>query len=447
MDRRLKIELPDKVEFIINKLMENGFEAFAVGGCVRDSLLGREPNDWDITTSAKPEAVKKIFSRTIDTGIEHGTVTVMLNHQGFEVTTYRIDGEYEDNRHPKEVVFTPDLKEDLRRRDFTINAMAYNHKTGIVDEFGGIEDLETGVIRCVGVPEERFHEDALRILRAVRFASQMDFRIDSATADAIRKLSENLRFISQERIQAELEKLLMSSHPERIETAYKLGITKWILPEFDEMMETPQNSIYHKYNVGEHTVKVIENIEKDHYLRWAALLHDIGKPSKHTKGKDGSSHFYGHGEAGERIAVKILRRLKFDNKTVKIVSRLVKYHDYNIKAEEIAVRETVVQVGNEIFPYLLKLRRADLSGKSEYSKEITEPLLKEVEEIYDRIIKRGDCLARSDMAVNGRDLIEWGMKPGEEVGNGLDFLFHAILENPSINTKEQLHQLIRMHNS
>lgn len=427
MCKNIRIELPEKVSYIIDELTKNGYEAFAVGGCVRDTILGRNPNDWDITTSARPEDVKAIFSRTIDTGIEHGTVTVMLNREGFEVTTYRIDGEYEDNRHPKEVVFTPVLKEDLRRRDFTINAMAYNNRAGIVDEFGGIEDLRNGVIRCVGMPKERFNEDALRILRAVRFAAQLNFTIDSYTADAIKKLSENLVNISRERIQAEMEKLLMSPYPEKIRTAYELGITKWVIPEFDVLMETTQDSKHHIYNVGEHTIKVLQNIEADHYLRWAAFLHNIGKPS----------------EVGEKISVSILKGLKFDNKTVKIVSRLVKYHDYRIEPDEVNIRKAVVEVGNDIFPYLLKLMRADLSCKSSYSIESAVPVLDEIEKIYRMVVERGDCLSRSEMAVNGRDLIEWGFERGEEVGKGLDFLFESVIKNPELNTKEQLYQIIK----
>lgn len=427
MCKNIRIELPEKVSFIIDELTKNGYEAFAVGGCVRDTILGRKPNDWDITTSARPEDVKAIFARTIDTGIEHGTVTVMLNREGFEVTTYRIDGEYEDNRHPKEVVFTPDLKEDLRRRDFTINAMAYNNKAGIVDEFGGIEDLQNSVIRCVGIPEERFNEDALRILRAVRFAAQLNFRIDSYTAEAVKKLSENLVNISRERIQAEMEKLLMSPYPEKIRTAYELGITKWVIPEFDVMMEATKDSKYHIYNAGEHTIKVLQNIEADHYLRWAAFLHNIGKFS----------------EDGEKISVSILRGLKFDNKTVKIVSRLVKYHDYRIEPDEVNVRKAVVEVGNDIFPYLLKLMRADLSVESSCSIESAATVLDNIEKIYQMVVERGDCLSRSEMAVNGRDLIEWGFERGEEVGKGLDFLFESVIQNPELNTKEQLYRIMK----
>lgn len=442
MNKMLRINLPDKVSFIIDKLTENGYEAFAVGGCVRDTLLGRTPSDWDITTSANPADVKKIFRRTIDTGIEHGTVTVMIEHEGFEVTTYRIDGEYEDGRHPKEVIFTPDIREDLRRRDFTINAMAYNNSRGIVDEFGGIDDLKAGIVRCVGNPDERFNEDALRILRAVRFAAQLDFEIDKNTSESIKVLSQNLTMISKERIQVELDKLLLSDNPGKLVTAYELGITQWILPEFDNMMKTEQNSIYHMYNVGNHTIKVIENIRNDHYLRWAALLHDIGKPLCQTIGGDGYSHFYAHGDVGSDMAVGILKGLKFDNKTVKIVSKLVKYHDCTIRNTETGVRKMIVKVGKDIFPYLLELKRADLMGKSQYSIDLNTPKAEDIREKYEIIKERGDCLSMKEMAVNGRDLIEWGLTPGEEVGKGLDYLFNKVVADPKLNNKDTLKTML-----
>ena len=241
--------LPQDVKFIIDNLTEHGYEAYAVGGCVRDTLLSRIPGDWDITTSAKPEQVKAIFSHTIDTGIEHGTVTVMRNHVGYEVTTYRIDGEYEDARHPKEVTFTANLVEDLKRRDFTINAMAYNHQTGLVDEFDGIGDLEQKIIRCVGNPMERFSEDALRMLRAVRFSAQLGCTIEEHTKEAIRQLAPTIAKVSVERITTELVKILISDNPQEIRTAYELGLTKIFLPEFDTIMETPQNTKHHMYSV------------------------------------------------------------------------------------------------------------------------------------------------------------------------------------------------------
>ncbi len=248
----MKIQLPDQVNKIIDTLEEAGYEAYAVGGCVRDSLLGRTPDDWDITTSAKPEDCKRLFPRTVDTGIKHGTVTVLLGGEGFEVTTYRIDGVYEDGRHPREVTFTASLKEDLRRRDFTVNAMAYNERSGLVDIYGGMQDIKNRVIRCVGDAWERFDEDALRMLRAVRFSAQLGYRIDEKTREAVKAMAPNLQKISAERIQAELVKLVTSPHPDDLRTAYELGITAQILPEFDLCMETPQRHKHHCYDVGEH---------------------------------------------------------------------------------------------------------------------------------------------------------------------------------------------------
>ena len=270
-----KIEkiIPSDVLWIIDMLENRGYEAYAVGGCVRDCIMGEMPKDWDITTSAKPMEVKSIFRKTIDTGLQHGTVTVRKGGESYEVTTYRIDGDYSDGRHPDSVEFTSDLKEDLnlKRRDFTINAMAYNPKNGIIDEFGGIEDLERKIIKCVGIAHERFTEDALRILRAVRFAARFGFEIDDETLKAMEELAPNLELISKERIQAELDKLLVSSHPEMFRILYETGITKVIMPAFDDMMNTEQNTPYHDSTVGEHTLKVMVNIKNNHYLRWAAL--------------------------------------------------------------------------------------------------------------------------------------------------------------------------------
>ena len=273
-NKEFHISIPKNVKMIISILEKNGHEAFAVGGCIRDTILGRKPQDWDITTSALPCQVKELFHKTIDTGIEHGTVTVMMSRVGYEVTTYRIDGEYNDSRHPDSVEFTSNLIEDLRRRDFTINAMAYNPTVGLVDAFDGLGDIERKIIRCVGKPEERFGEDALRILRAVRFSAQLGFEIEEWTMKAIRKLANTLENISAERIRVELEKLIISNHPDKLITAYYAGITKVILPEFDRMMECPQNTPYHKYTVGEHTIKVMENVPntKDMTLKSTLLL-------------------------------------------------------------------------------------------------------------------------------------------------------------------------------
>ena len=296
----MKIELPGKVKYIIDTLICAGYEAYAVGGCIRDSILGRVPGDWDITTSASPLQVKQLFPKTVDTGILHGTVTVLEGGEGFEVTTYRIDGEYEDQRHPCEVTFTSDLLEDLKRRDFTVNAMAYNEAQGLIDEFGGIEDLKNQVIRCVGEPAHRFTEDALRMMRAVRFAAQLGFTIEKHTKMAISQLAPDLGKISAERIQAELVKLLVSDHPEEMRTVYETGMSRVFLPEFDEMMHTPQNNRYHRYNVGEHTILAMQNIRPDKILRLTMLLHDVGKPACKTADENGIYHFFGHPTEGAR---------------------------------------------------------------------------------------------------------------------------------------------------
>ena len=344
----MKIEIPTGAAYILQQLNKHGYEAYIVGGCVRDSLLGKQPNDWDITTSAKPEAVKAIFHRTIDTGIQHGTVTVLVDREilddgrgspashtdyAFEVTTYRVDGVYTDHRRPESVCFTASLEEDLKRRDFTINAMAYNPEQGVIDIFGGQEDLEKGIIRCVGEASERFDEDALRILRAVRFAAQLDFVIENQTREAMRDQAKFLKDISAERICTELTKMIVSKHPERLEEAYELGLTNIFLPEFDRMMQTPQNNPYHLYDVGRHTLQVMRAVSATPVLRYAALLHDVGKPECKTTDETGVDHFYGHQELSAKMARTILRRLKLDNDTIDQVCRLVRNHDYGLSGD------------------------------------------------------------------------------------------------------------------
>ena len=318
----MKIQLPEHVKQIIHRLQQEGYDAYAVGGCVRDTLLGRCPQDWDITTSARPQVVKSLFSHTIDTGIAHGTVTVMLDHTGYEVTTYRIDGEYEDARHPKTVTFTGNLVEDLKRRDFTINAMAYNDTAGLVDAFDGMGDLKRHVIRCVGIPHDRFGEDALRMLRAVRFAAQLGFSIEEKTRQAVADLADNLQKVSAERIQTEMVKLLTSAHPEEMRTVYELGLSRVFLPEFDRMMETPQITKHHCYSVGEHTIHAMQEVQQDRILRLTMLLHDVAKPVCVTTDEKGQNHFKGHPAEGAEMARVILRRLKFDNETIKRVCLL-----------------------------------------------------------------------------------------------------------------------------
>ncbi|MFR8172919.1 MAG: CCA tRNA nucleotidyltransferase [Marvinbryantia sp.] len=448
----MNIILPEHVKQIIGKLEAAGFEAFAVGGCVRDSILGREPDDWDITTSARPQQVKELFRRTVDTGIAHGTVTVMLDKTGYEVTTYRIDGEYADNRHPKEVSFTDNLTEDLRRRDFTVNAMAYSETRGLIDAFGGVRDLQDGVIRCVGDAKERFGEDALRILRAVRFSAQLGFSIDEKTQAAARKMAANLRSISAERIQAELVKLLVSPHPEILGKAYELGITAVVLPEFDAMMETPQNHKHHIYNVGEHTLKALEYAENDRIIRLAVLCHDFGKPATRTT-KDSVDHFYGHPAVSEELAGKMLRRLKFDNDTIRKVKVLVRLHDAKPPlndetltklhsgeraVSEKSVRRLVYRCTRELFPSLMQVCGADVLAQSDYRKTEKLLLLEQMYDIYEEILQKEQCLSLKELAVSGRDLIGAGIAPGKEIGEILERMLEDVLEEPQHNTKEYL---------
>lgn len=434
----MKIQLPEKVNIIISTLQAHGYEAYAVGGCVRDSILGREPDDWDITTSATPLETKALFKRTFDTGIEHGTITVLLDKDAFEVTTYRVDGKYEDSRHPKEVTFTRSLKEDLLRRDFTINAMAYNDEEGLVDIFGGIRDLKNKTIRCVGNAEERFGEDALRILRAVRFAAQLGFGIEKETQKGIVKLAPTLANISAERIQVELVKMLVSPNPGLLRKAYELGITKVILPEFDEMMQTTQETPHHKYSVGEHTIKAIEMIRADKVLRLAMLLHDVAKPQMKTIDGNGVAHFKMHDIKGADMAKAILRRLKFDNDTLGKVTRLVQYHDYRIPAEPKRVRRAMNKIGEDLFPYYLEVRRADTMAQSEYLREEKLQNIREMEMCYQDILEKKECVSLKDLAVSGSDLIADGMQPGKEIGMVLNKLLEMVIENPNLNTKETL---------
>lgn len=436
----VKIKMPGKVNKIIGVLQEAGFEAYAVGGCIRDSLLGRTPNDWDITTSAKPMEVKALFSHTIDTGIQHGTVTILLDREGFEVTTYRIDGEYEDGRHPKEVSFTGSLEEDLKRRDFTINALAYNETAGLIDIFEGQRDLKDGIIRCVGNAEERFTEDALRMLRAIRFSAQLGYRIEENTLAAIHKLAGNLEKISAERIQTELLKLMVSPHPDYLRTAYECGVTKVFFPEFDLAMETPQNHPHHCYNVGEHILHSLLEVPADKVLRLTMLLHDIAKPQCLTVDEKGITHFHGHEEMGAEMSRVILRRLRMDNDTTDKVCRLVRFHDYGngVAPDRRIVRRAVNKIGEDLFDDFILVKKADLLAQSMYLREEKLSNLAAWDACYREIREAEECVSLRTLAVNGRDLIAAGLQPGRELGDILKQLLDEVLETPEKNEKDYL---------
>ncbi|RGY99955.1 CCA tRNA nucleotidyltransferase [Clostridium sp. AM58-1XD] len=422
----MKIEIPPAVDRIINKLKENGFEGYAVGGCVRDTLLGRSPEDWDITTSARPEEVKRIFPRTIDTGIQHGTVTVMDNRTGYEVTTYRVDGEYEDGRHPKAVSYTSSLTEDLKRRDFTINAMAYSNESGIVDEFGGTDDLKKRIIRCVGSPEERFTEDALRILRAIRFSAQLDFEIEAATFEAIKKIAPNMEKVSKERIQTELTKLLVSDHPDRIRSVFERGIGPYISERFAQV----ENDIGKRGEEGWFCSSELPDSRK--YLRWACFLRFSG-------------------EAG---AEKVLRDLKMDNDTISRVRTLVKWCYIPVEPQMTAVRSVMSKMDGGLFDDLLSLKRyairsdrhvpggsqaensSDRSGPEQRNSYLTA--LNAIEEMKNAVREAGHCLYLKDLAITGKDLIEAGIQPGKTIGMVLESLLADVLVCPEHNTKDYL---------
>lgn len=396
----VKIQVPEAAKNIIEQLNAHGFEAYVVGGCVRDSLLGRMPEDWDITTSAKPEQVKEIFSRTVDTGIQHGTVTVLLDHGAYEVTTYRIDGEYEDGRHPKSVEFTGNLLEDLKRRDFTINAMAYSDRDGLVDAFGGEMDLERGMIRCVGNALDRFTEDALRILRAIRFSAQLGFAIERETEAAISAIAPNLEKVSRERIQVELTKLLLSDHPERIEAVFEHGIGPFVSQSFEEA-----------WRCLSQTEKLCL-LPPEKHMRWSGFLR----------------------EEAAQDAVTVLRELKLDNDTVNGVRTLVDLWKKEIPAEKPAIRKVMSGLSEDLFRDLLTFQKV-------FFEEARKEQLKTVERYAEEIVKAGDCIRLKDLAVTGRDLMEAGMKPGPKMGTVLNGLFEEVLKFPERNKRDYLMNL------
>lgn len=407
------IELPEDVANIIKKLEADGNQAYAVGGCIRDSLLNRIPEDWDITTSALPQQVKALFKRTIDTGIKHGTVTIMLGKNGYEVTTYRIDSEYEDGRHPKSVEFSTSLTEDLQRRDFTINAMAYNHGAGLVDEFHGIDDLKGNVIRCVGNPIDRFSEDALRMMRAIRFSAQLGFAIEPDTFKAIRELAPNINKVSRERIHVELNKTLLSDHPEYVMQMYETGLTKQILPVIDGIMAGKRSNT---------TLAMLKISEPNLVLRYAALLNDA-----------------------EPDAVReTMKSLKLDNYTVTTVTRIVECSKLIIEENEYAVRETIYKYGKDMLPLILLHQETIIKAKEEVTGIMMAGGKKHVSVIrrlYQEIIDRGDCIAVKDLDINGSDLMEYGMQ-GPEIGETLNELLHIVMENPKLNDKDTLIAMI-----
>lgn len=447
----MKINLPEKVKTIIQTIEASGHEAYAVGGCVRDSVLGRDPEDWDITTSATPAEVKSLFRRTFNTGLQHGTVTVLLDGEGFEVTTYRIDGIYEDKRRPTEVTYTSKLADDLKRRDFTMNALAYNDREGLIDQYGGMNDMKAKMIRCVGEASDRFGEDALRMMRAVRFSAQLGYSIEERTKQAIIDKAADINLISAERIRVELVKLVTSPNPDFLRVAYEVGLTAQFFPEFDACMQTEQKHPHHCHNVGAHILHAMKAIEAEKVLRLSMMFHDIAKPlTKTVNEKTGNDRFKGHAEKGAEMARQIMRRLKFDNATIDKVYRIVFFHDYDIDLNpdfdhlgevnipDKYVRRAISRIGEDIYPLYLKVHSADVAAQSDYMKAEKLNFLAKLSRIYEKIQAAGQCVTLKDLAITGNDLIAAGIPKGKKIGQTLKALLDDVIDNPEHNEKEYL---------
>ena len=440
---RFRIKIPDNANTIINTLQNNGHFAYVVGGCVRDSLMGRIPHDWDICTSATPEQMLEIFKdfRVIETGLKHGTVTIVIDGEQYECTTYRIDGKYSDNRRPDNVTFTNDLVEDLKRRDFTINAMAYNDIEGLIDPFGGTEDINENTIQCVGSAKDRFGEDALRILRAIRFASQLDFTIELNTDWQIHQQYKSLENISVERINSEFCKIVNSDNF-CVELLLYKDVFALFIPELKNMFDFPQKNPHHDYDVFGHTVHAVENCNSDDLtVKLAVFFHDFGKPYSYQDGEDGIRHFKGHGKVSADMTDVIMKRLKFDNETRNNVVQLVYYHDATFEVGKKYVKRWLNKLGEKQFRRLLDVRRADIKGQkavcSTDKKDKIEKL-DAIEKLIDEVMQENQCFTLKDLAVNGNDLIKIGYNPNKQLGETLNILLNGVINDEFENKKDSL---------
>lgn len=438
---RFNIEVPVPVNYIIQELEKCGHGAYMVGGCVRDSVLGRKPHDYDICTSATPDEILKAFpnEEIIPTGLQHGTVTILINKEPFEVTTYRIDGDYSDNRRPDNVTFTRSLVEDLQRRDFTINAMAYNPKTGLIDPFNGMEDIKYKKIRCVGFAEDRFNEDALRILRAIRFEAQLGFAGFPETMFEINRQYERLKNISVERINSEFCKIV-ASNQFCVELVLYPDVFSLFIPELKDMIDFQQNNPYHVYDVFNHTIHAIEKCESDDLIvRLAVFFHDFGKSHSYQDGEDGIRHFKGHGKISAEITDTIMKRLRFDNETRKNVVELVYYHDATFEVGKKYVKRWLNKIGEKQFRRLLEVRKADIKGqKPDYEKSRIEKV-DNIESILEEILHEKECFSLKDLAVNGNDVKKtMNLKEGKDVGYWLNETLKRVINGELKNNKDDL---------
>ena len=438
----MNINTPKEVKLIIDTFYRSNFEAFMVGGCVRDILLGNLPKDYDITTSAKPEITISLFDKTIPTGLKHGTVTVLISNEPYEVTTYRTEGKYIDNRRPSSVDFVTDIKEDLSRRDFTINALAYNEKVGLIDYFNGTDDIKNKIIRCVGNADKRFKEDALRMLRAVRFSCQLNFDIEENTYTAIKNNYKLIKNISSERIRDELCKILISENPSKgLEILRDTKLLEIILPEINALYNFSPKCTNHNRNVFAHTLKVIDNTENDLLLRLSALFHDVGKLNTLTPLNNGTFYgFPGHCLEGSIMVKKILSRLRFDNNTIKVISKLIEHHlvlNATVMPTKYEVKMLLNEVGVDNINLLFSLQRADINSLD--NPRIFLEKVRYTENLVNEIINKNEPLTIKDLNISGGDLISnLNLKPGKILGDVLNHLLNIILKNPDLNSKESL---------
>lgn len=431
--------LPEGAKHILNTLTEHGFEAYLVGGCVRDILLGTQPNDWDITTNALPSEVKGCFPELpiLDTGIKHGTVTILVDGGSYEVTTYRVDGNYSDDRHPDAVTFTSSLEEDLARRDFTINAMAMDISGNLIDPFHGGEDIRKGIIKCVGDPDMRFQEDALRILRALRFASRLGFRVDKNTAAAIMRNKALLANISVERIQKEFVGILCGSLALETMSKFRDVIAEFI-PEIRACFDFKQNNPSHCYDVYEHILNSVDSISADPVLKLAMFFHDIGKPLCYTEDDAHIGHFHGHASISRDITKARMKALHFDNETIEAVTQLVKWHDVVFVPASNFVLRMLNKMGEEQFKRLLAVRQADIMAQSRQNYQPRMDKVSNVKLVLKRVLAEQKAFKVKDLAVNGHDLIAAGVKPGPEMGALLNRMLEAVMEGSLANEKDAL---------
>lgn len=438
------LKLPKDVRKILNELNKNGYESYVVGGCVRDTLLGKVPKDWDICTNAEPKEVLRVFNnyRVIETGLQHGTVTVVVNGEGYEITTYRIDGDYSDGRHPNSVSFTRNLGDDLLRRDLTINALAYNEIEGIVDLYDGIEDLKKGNIKCVGNAKDRFTEDALRILRTLRFASVLGFKIDVETEKAVIEMYPTLDKISKERINVELCKILQGKGAVSILRKYK-DVFFFIIPELRELYGFNQNNPYHIYDVWEHTLHVIENTDRGNLkLRLSALFHDIGKPLVYTE-ENGIGHFFKHSVESSKICEKTLKDLRFSNDIIFDVCTVVENHDMILTLSKKSLRKVLQKISKEQLELLIALKKADILGQNPQKKFERLFLINQFSKFLDEFDIESECITLKDLKINGADLIKMGIKPGPQMGQILNYCLTLVVNEELENNNEVLIEFVK----